>query len=540
MCDQRRGHAVVHEVFERSVRGQHAERAVLRADQITGGGDDPVEHRAQREVGGDDAVRGQQPVQTLRLGHTRRVSRGAASGHRAFLVAQRSVRCRAHMSRRAVGPAGDGVGRVSPLFRTLTDAYAVQSRWTARRPGTFVLPRLGIGEVKAGRHNRARRLPRDPVRQTQGMPETVEIGLGRSARRGYHLDDIALVPTRRTRGQTAVSTAWQMDAHAFELPFVTAPAGAVVAPATAAEVERLGGLAVLDGEGVWCRYEDAGAELAGFTDDTAQLQEVYSKPVVPALLRERIRQLRSAGVRVAVRLSPQHTAELAPHALAEGLDLLVIQGTVISAEHVVREDLPGLNLKTFIADLDVPVLVGGVTNYQTALHLMRTGAAGVIIGYGAHVGSTTHSVLGIEVPMATALVDAAAARRDYLDETGGRYVHLVAYGDMSTGGDIAKALACGADAVMLGEPLAAAVEAPGGGRYWDATASHPRVPRSSIVDFAVGDEHRPTLEELLLGPTADPSGESNLFGAVRRVMGKCGYSTLKEFQKAELVITTTR
>jgi IMP dehydrogenase len=372
------------------------------------------------------------------------------------------------------------------------------------------------------------------------VPETVEIGLGRSARRGYHLDEIALMPTRRTRGQAAVSTAWQIDAHHFELPLVAAPSDAVVSPGTAVELERLGGLAVLDGEGLWARYEDAAAELGSLTDDSARLQQVYAKPVVPELLRARIGELRASGVRVAVRLSPQHTAELAPHALAEGVDLLVIQGTVISAEHVRRENEPGLNLKTFIADLDVPVVVGGVTNYQTALHLMRTGAAGVIIGYGAHLGSSTHAVLGIEVPMATALVDAAAARRDYLDETGGRYVHLIAYGDLSTGADIAKALACGADAVMLGEALAAAQEAPGAGLYWDATASHPRVPRSAIVDFAAGEDDRPMLEELLVGPTADPDGARNLFGALRRVMGKCGYSTLKEFQKAELIVTTTR
>ncbi|HEV7204056.1 MAG TPA: GuaB3 family IMP dehydrogenase-related protein [Jatrophihabitans sp.] len=370
------------------------------------------------------------------------------------------------------------------------------------------------------------------------MPETVEIGLGRSARRGYHLADIALVPTRRTRGSAVVSTAWQIDAHAFDLPFVAAPSDAVTSPETAIEIERLGGLAVLDGEGLWARYEDPAAELAGLDGDTATLQRIYSAPVSPELLRRRIGDLRRSGVRVAVRLSPQHTAELAPHALAEGVDLLVIQGTVISAEHVIRENQSGLNLKTFIADLDVPVLVGGVTNYQTALHLMRTGAAGVIIGYGSHLGSSTHSVLGIEVPMATALVDAAAARRDYLDETGGRYVHLVAYGDLSTGGDIAKALACGADAVMLGEPLAAAAEAPGQGRYWDSTAAHPRLPRSAVVDFtAPSDGERPTLEELLAGPTSDPTGERNLFGAVRRVMGKCGYSTLKEFQKAELIVT---
>jgi IMP dehydrogenase len=372
------------------------------------------------------------------------------------------------------------------------------------------------------------------------MPQTVEIGLGRTARRAYHLDEIALVPMRRTRGSAVVSTAWQIDAHNFALPFVAAPSDAVVSPTTAVEIERIGGLAVLDGEGLWTRYEDAGAELAKLDGLTPSLQRVYAEPVRPELLRRRLSELRASGVRVAVRLSPQHTAELAPHALAEGVDLLVIQGTVISAEHVAEGNEPGLNLKTFIADLDVPVLVGGVTNYQTALHLMRTGAAGVIIGYGAHLGSTTHSALGIDVPMATALIDAAAARRDYLDETGGRYVHLLAYGDLTTGGDIAKALACGADAVMLGEALAVAKEAPGGGRFWDPTAAHPRVPRAAIVDHTFPDQQRPSLEQLLVGPTSDPTGEHNLFGAVRRVMGKCGYSTVKEFQKTELIVTAPR
>jgi IMP dehydrogenase len=372
------------------------------------------------------------------------------------------------------------------------------------------------------------------------MPETVEIGLGRSARRGYHLDEIALVPTRRTRGSAVVSTSWQVDAHAFDLPLVAAPSDAVVSPASAVEIERLGGLAVLDGEGLWARYDDAAAELAKLDGETPTLQRVYAQPVSPELLRRRVAELRSAGVRVAVRLSPQNTTELAPHVLAEGVYLLVIQGTVISAEHVTASGGPGLNLKTFIADLDVPVLVGGCTNYQTALHLMRTGAAGVIIGYGAHQGSTTHTALGIDVPMATAVIDAAAARRDYLDETGGRYVHLIAYGDLATGGDIAKALACGADAVMLGEALAPAAEAPGNGRYWDATAAHPRVPRSVVVDLGFEEGDRPSMQELVSGPSTEPGGECNLFGAVRRVMGKCGYSSVKEFQKVELIMTGTR
>jgi IMP dehydrogenase len=370
------------------------------------------------------------------------------------------------------------------------------------------------------------------VRHTGGVPETVEIGLGRQARRGYHLDEIALVPTRRTRGSAVVSTSWQIDAHTFGLPFVAAPSDAIVSPISAVEIERLGGLAVLDGEGLWARYDDPRDVLAEITDN-ASAQRVYAKPVSPELLTKRVSELRASGVRVAIRLSPQHTDELAPHVLGAGIDLLVIQGTVISAEHVAGGDVPGLNLKTFIADLDVPVLVGGVTNYQTALHLMRTGAAGVIIGYGAHLGSTTHSALGIDVPMATALVDAAAARRDYLDETGGRYVHLIADGDIQTSGDIAKALGCGADAVMLGEPLSRCDEAPAAGAWWHSAASHPKLPRGS---FGIADEPLGSLEKLLFGPSIDPDGTLNLFGGLRRAMAKCGYRDLKEFQKVGLVL----
>jgi IMP dehydrogenase len=387
------------------------------------------------------------------------------------------------------------------------------------------------------------------------MPDTVEIGLGRHARRAYHLNEVALVPTRRTRASAQVSTAWQIDAHSFDLPFVAAPSDAVVSPETAKTIDALGGLAVLDGEGLWTRYEDPAVELARLAErargdvrsDAAYLQRLYSRPVSAELLSWRIGELRGAGVRVAVRLSPQNTGALAQAALSAGVDLLVIQGTVISAEHVVGTDASedtkrALNLKTFIAELDVPVIVGGCSNYQTALHLMRTGAAGVIVGYGAHAGSSTARVLGIDVPMATAVVDAAAARRDYLDETGGRYVHLIAYGETETGADIAKALACGADAVMLGAPLAGATDAPGHGRYWDATAAHPRLPRSAVVEVRDADapsaaEGDRDLARVVTGPTDDPSGAENLFGALRRSMAKCGYSTVKEFQKAELVVT---
>src|SRR3954464_10787037 len=297
------------------------------------------------------------------------------------------------------------------------------------------------------------------------MSDVVEIGQGKSARRGHHLDDIAILTTRRTRDFAEGSTSWQLDAYPFKIPCVAHPSDATMSPASAVTLGRLGGLGVLNVEGLWCRYADPTKlleELADLGDEapaTRRLQEIYAEPIKPELIGERVKEIRDGGVTVAVRVSPQHTLALAPVILAAGVALLVIQGTLVSAEHVSTVDEP-LNLKEFIADLDLPVIVGGCTNYQTALHLMRTGAAGVIVGVGADEWSTTDRVLGIRVPMATAIADAAEARRGYLDETGGRYVHLIADGGIGTSGDIAKAIACGADAVMLGEPLSRSESAP--------------------------------------------------------------------------------
>src|SRR5262245_30210723 len=312
-----------------------------------------------------------------------------------------------------------------------------------------------------------------------------------------------------------------------------------MSPETVVALGQLGGLGVLNVEGLWCRYEDPSkilTMLGGLDEEgpaaTRRLQEVYAEPIKPALIAERVKSIRDGGVTVAVRVSPQHTLSLAPVVLDAGVDILVIQGTLVSAEHVSTVDEP-LNLKEFIADLDLPVLVGGCTNYQTALHLMRTGAAGVIVGVGADEWSTTDTVLGIRVPMATAIADAAAARRDSVDETGGRYVHLIADGDLQTSGDIAKALGCGADAVMLGEPLSLVDEAPAGGAWWHSAASHPKLPRGA---FGVAGEPLGSLERLLYGPSDDPDGSLNLFGGLRRAMAKCGYRDLKEFQKVGLVL----
>jgi IMP dehydrogenase len=372
------------------------------------------------------------------------------------------------------------------------------------------------------------------------LRDVVEIGIGKTARRGYHLDDLTLVPSRRTRGSADVSIAWQLDAHRLDLPLMVAPSDAVVSPTTATLVDKLGGMAVLDGEGLWTRYEEPEPVLARIVEAaegdrlTAQrvIRDAYAAPVQPELVAARIEAVRGTGARTAVRFSPQHTLVFANTALDAGADVLVIQGTVISAEHVAAGREP-LNLKTFIALLDIPVVVGGCGDYQTALHLMRTGAAGVIVGYGAHPGSTTHEVLGIEVPMATAIADAAAARRDYLDETGGRYVHVLADGGMAGSGEIAKAIACGADAVILGEQLAAASDAPGHGLYWTSSAAHPSLPRSEVSGFVQGEC---SLQQVLFGPSSSPYGAVNIFGALRRAMAKTGYSDLKEFQRVELTV----
>jgi IMP dehydrogenase len=368
---------------------------------------------------------------------------------------------------------------------------------------------------------------------------TVEIGLNRFARRGYDLDEVSIVPSRRTRDVDDVSTAWQIDAFRFEIPLVTSPSDAVVSPATAVAIGAAGGLGVLNAEGLWARYDDPVPvyrrirdAAAGGAPPVALLQEVYCEPVKPDLITARLKEMSAAGGTTAVRVSPQHTVQLAPTVLAAGVDLLVIQGTVVSAEHVTTSG-EALNLKEFIADLDVPVIVGGAADYRTALHLMRTGAAGVIVGVGADSWSTTDTVMGIRVPLASAIADAAAARRDYLDETGGRYVHVIANGRIATSGDIARALACGADAVQLGEPLRIAREAPGGGVWWDSVAAHPRLPRGGASPAV---PPAGTLEQVLLGPAETADGTTNLFGALRRTMAKTGYRDLKEFQRVDLVL----
>jgi IMP dehydrogenase len=261
------------------------------------------------------------------------------------------------------------------------------------------------------------------------------------------------------------------------------------------------------------------------------LQRVYSKPIQPELITKRLSEIRAAGVTVAGALSPQRTAEFSEIVLKAGVDMFVIRGNTVSAEHVSKTVEP-LNLKEFIYKLDVPVIVGGAATYTAALHLMRTGAAGVLVGFGGGAASSTRNILGIHAPMASAVADVAGARRDYMDESGGRYVHVIADGGLGHSGDIVKAIACGADAVMLGTVLARSAEAPGQGWHWGQEAVNLKLPRGNRV--WVGTEG--PLDEILNGPAHSAAGTANLMGALKRSMATTGYSDVKEFQRVDIVL----
>jgi IMP dehydrogenase len=364
----------------------------------------------------------------------------------------------------------------------------------------------------------------------------IEIGRAKRGRRAYSFDDIAIVPSRRTRDPEEVSVAWQIDAYRFDLPILAAPMDSVMSPASAIALGQYGGLGVLNLEGLWTRYEDPEPlleEIAGLDTVAAveRMQEVYTAPIQAELITERLREVRASGVTVAGALSPQRTKEFAKTVVDAGVDMFVIRGTTVSAEHVSGQAEP-LNLKEFIYELDVPVIVGGCATHQAAVHLMRTGAAGVLVGFGGGAAHTTRAVLGLSVPMASAVADVAAARRDYMDESGGRYVHVIADGSIGRSGDIAKAIACGADAVMIGSPLARATDAPGKGYHWGAEAHHENLPRGERVEIGtVG-----TLEEILFGPSRVADGTMNLVGALKRSMATTGYTELKEFQRIEVVV----
>jgi len=363
----------------------------------------------------------------------------------------------------------------------------------------------------------------------------VEIGRGKKARRAYGFDDIAIVPSRRTRDPDDVDISWTLGPYRFELPLLASAMDGVVSPETAGLIGRLGGLAVLNLEGIWCRYEDADEQLARIAtlprdQATREMQDIYLAPVKPELIRQRVEEIKTEGVVVAASLTPQKVEQYHEVALDAGLDILVIQGTVISAEHVSTQGHV-LNLKEFIADLPIPVVAGGCASYHTGLHLMRSGAVGVLVGVGPGAACTTRGVLGIGVPQATAIADVAAARSQNMLETG-EYVKVIADGGMRNGGDVAKAIACGADAVMIGSPLARAYEAPGHGFHWGMATFHPTLPRGARV----ATTQNGSLREIVTGPARENDGTFNLMGGLRTSMATCGYRDIAEFNRAELMI----
>lgn len=368
----------------------------------------------------------------------------------------------------------------------------------------------------------------------------IEIGRGKTARRAYGFDDIAIVPSRRTRDPRDVDITWTFSfrgtEYSFSLPVLASAMDGVVDPAFAVTMGKLGGLAVLNLEGIQTRYEDPGPHLdaiASFDKEeaTAKMQAIYAaEQVKPELVKQRVAEIKAGGVVAAASLTPQNVERFIGPALEGGLDILVIQGTVVSAEHKSSYDEP-LDLNAFVRGLDIPCIIGGCCSYQGALHLMRAGAIGVLVGVGPGHACTSRRVLGIGVPQCTAIADAAAARTRFLEETG-VYAHVIADGGMRTGGDLAKAVAVGADAIMIGSPLASASEAPGRGYHWGMATFHPDLPRGTRVRAGI----KGSLEEILLGPAHQNDGTLNLLGGLRTSMATCGYENLKAFQKAEVMV----
>ncbi len=366
--------------------------------------------------------------------------------------------------------------------------------------------------------------------------QQISIGGNRTASPGYGLDDIALVPSRRTRDAALVDVSWSLDAYPLALPVVGAPVDAAMSPDSVAQLGALGGLGILNLEGLWTRYEDPAevlAEIAALTPGpaaTARLQQLYAEPVREDLIGRRVESLTAAGL-AAGSLTPQKVGRFHAAALEAGLQLLVVQGVAVTAQHVGTDDTEPLDLRDFTRRYDIPVVIGDVWSAKTAIHAMRTGAVGVLVGSGSSSAATTQHSLGIGAPLATAIAEVAAARSRYLDESG-RHVEVIAAGGITTGGDMVKAIACGADAVMLGRAFAAADDAPGGGAYWGLAAAHHDLPRGRLTDV----EPRGSLEVILNGPAHRDDGTVNLIGGLRRAMGITGYESLRRLHEAELTV----
>ena len=355
-------------------------------------------------------------------------------------------------------------------------------------------------------------------------------------RRAYGFDEISIVPGGVTINPEMTSTEFSIDGMSLPIPVLAAGMDAIVSPGFAVRMHELGGLAVMNLEGVQARYDDPGEVLSSVVNSpaeevTALLQRLYSAPIREDLVGVRVEETRKSGAKCAVSITPANTKRLAPVATEAGADVIVVQSTVTTTRHI-SKSARGLRFPELLEMISVPVLVGNCVSYDVALELMETGIHGVLVGVGPGAACTTREVTGVGVPQVTATLDCAAAREEYRRRSG-RYVPVITDGGIRTGGDLCKAFACGADAVMLGTPLAQAEEAPGMGYNWGMAAPHPALPRGTRVKVGI----KGTLKQILLGPTSATDGTQNLIGALRACMGMVGAATIQEMHdNAEIVI----
>lgn len=354
-------------------------------------------------------------------------------------------------------------------------------------------------------------------------------------RRAYGFDEVAIVPGDVTINPELVEMGLDIGPHHFEIPFLASAMDAVVDPKFAIAMHQAGGLAVLNLEGVWTRYDDPSSmlqEVASASRDEATLilQHAYQGPIREDLIARRIKEIKAGGAVAAVSVTPMLTKKWAPLIQEAGADIIVVQSTVTTARHE-SNSVEGLRFDKLFKNIYIPVVVGNTVGFKATLEIMRTGVAAVLVGVGPGAACTSREVLGIGVPQVTATIDCAAARDHFYRETG-RYVPIITDGGIRTGGDVCKCFVAGADGVMMGSPFAATTEAPGRGYHWGMATPHANLPRGTRVAVGVNT----TIQKTLFGPTSRTDGTENLVGALRTAMGMCGAHTIREFQQAEMVV----
>ncbi|MEM6452279.1 MAG: GuaB3 family IMP dehydrogenase-related protein [Cyanobacteria bacterium P01_D01_bin.105] len=364
----------------------------------------------------------------------------------------------------------------------------------------------------------------------------IQIGRGKTARRAYGIDEIALVPGGRTLDPQLADASWQIGGVTREIPIIASAMDGVVDVKMAVELSRLGALGVVNLEGIQTRYEDPEPVLdriasVGKTEFVPLMQELYSQPVKAELIETRIKQIKAQGGVAAVSLTPAGAVKFGKTVADAGADMVFVQATVVSTDHLSPESVTPLDLAQFCQEMPIPVLLGNCVTYEVTLKLLKAGAAGVLVGIGPGAACTSRGVLGVGVPQATAVADCAAARDDYQQESG-NYIPVIADGGLVTGGDICKCIASGADGVMIGSPFARAKEAPGRGFHWGMATPSPVLPRGTRIQVGTTG----TLEQILRGPAQLDDGTHNLLGALQTSMGTLGAKNIKEMQQVEVVI----